>query len=161
MSCYKELKISALEASFPFGKHIKQLYELQREKNSLVKPVRCLTRKHVYPNNFEKKNVKGAIEIFFPHVTAALKFLKQHAGHFTPKEFSYAGDTIDCIEIIFKWFSLHNIIGFNHLPLADCTLQPFMSAEDSRLKWLEEDFFILHPNITNFIFPHIFHPRDL
>lgn len=50
--------------------YIKKIYDLQ--KNLTVKPVRCLSRKHVYPNNIEKMNVARAVQMLSPDVTAAL-----------------------------------------------------------------------------------------
>ncbi|EEC03860.1 hypothetical protein IscW_ISCW024115, partial [Ixodes scapularis] len=54
--------------------HIKKLYKMQA--GSTVKPVRFLTRKHIYPTNIEKMNVRSAVQIFSPPVTAALSFMK-------------------------------------------------------------------------------------
>ncbi|KAH7933921.1 hypothetical protein HPB49_019155 [Dermacentor silvarum] len=54
------------------SRYLKKIYDLQKEM--IVKPVRKLTRKHVFPNNIEKMNVKRALEIFSPSVTAALEF---------------------------------------------------------------------------------------
>lgn len=51
---------------------IKQLYEI--EKNSVMKAVRFLTRKHVYPDSLERVQVKFAIDFFGSEVSAALEF---------------------------------------------------------------------------------------
>ncbi|KAH8040137.1 hypothetical protein HPB51_009393 [Rhipicephalus microplus] len=59
--------------------YIKKLYGLQ--KDLVVKPVRYLSRKHVYPNNIEKMNVARAIQVFSPDITAALEHLRDQAGH--------------------------------------------------------------------------------
>ncbi|CAN7951775.1 unnamed protein product, partial [Ixodes pacificus] len=53
---------------------IKKIYDMQ--KNWTVKPVRFLSRKHVYPNNIEKMNVARAVEVLSTDVTATLKYLK-------------------------------------------------------------------------------------
>lgn len=58
---------------------ILKIYDLQKEV--IVKPMRKLTRKHVFPNNIKKINVKRALEIFSPSVMAALEFLRGQAGH--------------------------------------------------------------------------------
>jgi hypothetical protein len=58
------------------SKYLKKLYDLQ--KNLIVKPVKFLTKKHLYPTNFEKMNVRRAGEIFSPQVTAALSYLEKY-----------------------------------------------------------------------------------
>ncbi|KAH7933928.1 hypothetical protein HPB49_019322 [Dermacentor silvarum] len=55
--------------------HLKAVYELQ--KDLTVRPVRYLSRKHVYPNNIEKMNVGRAVQVLSPAVTAALEHLKE------------------------------------------------------------------------------------
>ncbi|KAH7958824.1 hypothetical protein HPB49_005567 [Dermacentor silvarum] len=47
---------------------LKYVYELQ--KNLSVKPVRYLSRKHLYPNNIEKMHVVKAIQVLSPPATA-------------------------------------------------------------------------------------------
>ncbi|KAH7949974.1 hypothetical protein HPB49_017844 [Dermacentor silvarum] len=58
--------------------HLKAVYELQ--KDLTVRPVRYLSRKHVYPNNIEKMNVGRAVQVLSPAVTAALEHLKEQAA---------------------------------------------------------------------------------
>ncbi|EEC03108.1 hypothetical protein IscW_ISCW017336, partial [Ixodes scapularis] len=53
---------------------LKQLYKMQQ--GSTVKPIRFLTREHLYPSNMEKMSVRPAVQIFSPPVTAALQYLK-------------------------------------------------------------------------------------
>lgn len=50
---------------------MKNLYRMQQDR--IVKPVRFLTRKHVFPSNLEKMNVRRAVQLLSPAVTAALK----------------------------------------------------------------------------------------
>ena len=57
------------------SEYLKKLYNIQ--KDFPVKPVRYLTKKHLYPSNFEKMNVLRAIQIFSPAVTTSLKYLKE------------------------------------------------------------------------------------
>lgn len=54
--------------------HGKDLYELQ--KGLSVKPVRYLSRKHVYPSKIEKMSVTKAAQLMSPSVTVALDNLK-------------------------------------------------------------------------------------
>lgn len=48
---------------------LKSLYNL--EKDMPVKPVIYLTKKHLYPTNFDKMNVFRRVQIFSPTVTAS------------------------------------------------------------------------------------------
>lgn len=68
--------------------HLKKLYELQ--KDLAMKPVRYLSRKHVFPNNIEKINVARVIQVLSPSATAA----KDQAGHTCSVSFSTAGPRI-------------------------------------------------------------------
>ena len=77
-----------------YGTYIKQLHEEQYKANNTVKPVRFLSKKHVYPSSFEKMNVKRAVQVFSPPVTAALEVYKSEAGKCTPKLFSDAEPAI-------------------------------------------------------------------
>ncbi|KAL1421211.1 hypothetical protein MTO96_004222 [Rhipicephalus appendiculatus] len=86
--------------------YIKKLYELQ--KDLVVKPVRYLSRKHVYPNNIEKMNVARAIQVLSPDVTAALEHLRDQAGHKSSTSFAAAGLTIICMQNMYRWFVLHD-----------------------------------------------------
>ncbi|KAH6938940.1 hypothetical protein HPB50_015051 [Hyalomma asiaticum] len=72
--------------------HLKSLYKMQQ--GSLVKPVRFLTRKHVFPTNMEKMNVQRAVQVFPPPVTAALKLLQEQAGHTCDASFAGVGPTV-------------------------------------------------------------------
>lgn len=41
-----------------------------------MRPVRFLTRKHVYPSNIEKMSVRPAVQLLSAAVTAAVSYLK-------------------------------------------------------------------------------------
>jgi hypothetical protein len=60
------------------SKYLKKLYDLQ--KNLIVKPVKFLTKKHLYPTNFEKMNVRQAVTVtaVTAQVTAALSYLEKY-----------------------------------------------------------------------------------
>lgn len=86
--------------------HLKNLYELQ--KKWLVKPVKFLSHKHVYSNNIEKMNVRRAVEVFFPDVTSALSNMKNQAGNCSDASFASAGPSIQFMENVYGWFTLHD-----------------------------------------------------
>lgn len=50
-----------------FSVYHRSLYKIQ-EKQGAFKMVRCLTKKHLWPTNFEKMNVGRAVAIFSPQV---------------------------------------------------------------------------------------------
>lgn len=72
------------------SEYLKILYNLQR--NLIVKPVKFLTEKHLYPSNFEKMNVRRAVEVFSPPVTAALEYLRKYGN--SSNDFSESQATI-------------------------------------------------------------------
>ncbi|KAG8174213.1 hypothetical protein JTE90_015695 [Oedothorax gibbosus] len=122
------------------GSYVKKLYEIQRDQ--VIKPVRFLTRKHVFPNNLEKMNVLRAVQIFSVQVIAALQFFREcpsaHSqGHF----FSESGDTIKYMMNIKKWFDIHDV-GNRTLGVhsKNPNKEHFLSFTDERLGWLETEF---------------------
>ncbi|KAH7973689.1 hypothetical protein HPB49_004011 [Dermacentor silvarum] len=80
--------------------HLKAVYELQ--KDLTVRPVRYLSRKHVYPNNIEKMNVGRAVQVLSPAVTAALEHLKEQAGHTCSVSFASTGPSITFMKCIYR-----------------------------------------------------------
>jgi hypothetical protein len=44
--------------------YLKELLEIQEKL--IIKPVRYLTKKHIYPSNLEKMKVRLAVQIFSP-----------------------------------------------------------------------------------------------
>ncbi|XP_067120216.1 uncharacterized protein [Centruroides vittatus] len=126
------------------GKHIsgvflRNLFHLQRDH--VIKPVRCLTFKHVYPTNFDKMKVKRAVDICSQNVIAALKFLQKHGHRFENLNFVEAEGTIEYLEIMQKWFAIHNISNTqHHIHSRNATVMQFVSANDERLNWLDGEF---------------------
>ena len=55
-------RISNTRSCFRLLLYIQQLYE--QFCLELLRPIRYLTQKHIYPNNFEKMNVLRAVQIF-------------------------------------------------------------------------------------------------
>lgn len=89
------------------SQYLKDLYKMQQ--HSIVKPVRFLTRKHVYPTSMEKMNVRRAVEVVSPPVTAAMKLLKEQAGHTCDASFAHNGATILFMDTMYRWFSLMDV----------------------------------------------------
>ncbi|KAL1420594.1 hypothetical protein MTO96_023991 [Rhipicephalus appendiculatus] len=119
--------------------YLKSLYKMQQ--GSLVKPVRFLTRKHVFPTNMEKMNVQRAVQVFSPPVTAAMKVLQEQAGHTCDASFAGVGPTVQFMDTVHRWFVLMDVSNCTqhiHQKNADC--KQFESAGDERLIWLETSF---------------------
>ncbi|XP_070395811.1 uncharacterized protein [Dermacentor albipictus] len=111
------------------------------QQGSLVKPVRFLTRKHVFPTNIEKMNVKRAIQVLSPAVTAALKLLQEQAGHTCDASFAGVGPTVEFMDTVHRWFMLMDVSNCTqhiHQNNADC--KQFEFTSDERLIWLETSF---------------------
>ncbi|KAH7938544.1 hypothetical protein HPB49_025074 [Dermacentor silvarum] len=116
--------------------HLKAVYELQ--KDLTVRPVRYLSRKHVYPNNIEKMNVGRAVQVLSPAVTAALEHLKEQAGHTCSVSFASAGPSITFMKYIYHWFVLHDTSNTTqHLRQNFADAPHYDNVDDDRLEWLE------------------------
>ena len=125
----------------PFGGYLKELYEIQYRESRNIKPVRFLTKKHVYPSNFEKMNVKRAIQVFSPPVTAALEAYKTEACKIAPKLFADSGPAIQFMKIMYKWFTLHDVSNCTqHIRYANPDSRQYDSTNDERLDWLSNTF---------------------
>lgn len=122
------------------SKYIKEIYHLQ--KNLTVKPVRHLTKKHIEPSSFEKMNVFNAVQIFSPPVTATINFMKSNHGRIrTSLDFSDAGPTINFMECMHKFFTLHDVSDRRqYLRQNNPDNMHFYSPMDERLQWLQEHF---------------------
>lgn len=120
-------------------KYLRMLYSIQ--KNEVWKPVRFLTEKHLNPSNFEKMNVKRAVQIFSEDVTASLITLKDHGPAFGITGFEDCEATVQFLEIMRTWFNIHNVRNTTyHIHSRDETCKHFFEVDDSRLYWLENDF---------------------
>ncbi|KAL1418779.1 hypothetical protein MTO96_025664 [Rhipicephalus appendiculatus] len=121
------------------SKYVKELYRMQ--KHSTMRPVRFLTRKHVYPSNVEKMSVRLAVQLFSVAVTAALSYLKDQAGHTCDLDFASAGPTIEFMKMMQKWFTLMDVSNFQqYIHCNNEDTRPFTDVEDPRLEWLETVF---------------------
>lgn len=58
---------------------MKNLYSLQ--SHSVIKPVRFLSREHVFPENLEKMNVQKVVGVYSLPVTAALVYAAASRTH--------------------------------------------------------------------------------
>jgi hypothetical protein len=111
------------------------LYNLQ--KGLPVKPVKYLTKKHLYPTNFEKMNVLRAVQIFSPSVTSMLKFLKE-AGE---PRFRDVDSTISYMENMYNFFQVHNVSSRSqYIRSLDSSIAPYIHVSDERLSWLNVTF---------------------
>uniref|UniRef100_A0A147BC10 Putative transposase protein n=1 Tax=Ixodes ricinus TaxID=34613 RepID=A0A147BC10_IXORI len=119
--------------------HLKKIYEMQ--KDWIVKPVRFLSRKHVYPSNIEKMNVSRAIDVLSPDVTSTLRYLKDQAGHSSNTSFASSGPTITFMESMYRWFLLHDTSNKSqHERQRFPDVRHYDDPQDSRLEWLETAF---------------------
>ena len=115
--------------------YLKQLYELQ--KDMPVKPVKYLTKKHLFPSNFEKMNVLRAIQVFHPTVTSSLRFLKDSGD----SNFSGVSSTVNFMEMMYNFFQVHNVSNKQHyIHSLDSSVAPFINVDDERLHWLNITF---------------------
>uniref|UniRef100_A0A147BB70 Putative transposase protein n=2 Tax=Ixodes ricinus TaxID=34613 RepID=A0A147BB70_IXORI len=115
---------------------IKKIYDMQ--KNWTVKPVRFLSRKHVYPNNIEKMNVARAVEVLSTDVTVTLKYLKDQAGHCHNHSFADCGPSVTFMENMYRWFVLHDTSSKSqHIRQKFPDVRQYDDPEDPRLEWLE------------------------
>ncbi|KAH6935104.1 hypothetical protein HPB50_003420 [Hyalomma asiaticum] len=85
------------------------LHDIQEKQAGAFKLVRCLTKKHLWPSNFEKMSVSRAVAIFCPQVTTVLRFLQKHGRQLGFHGFEDCLPIIEFMELIHKWFTLHNI----------------------------------------------------
>jgi hypothetical protein len=115
--------------------YLKKLYALQ--KDLPVKPIRYLTKKHLYPTNFEKMNVLRAIHIFSPAVSSSLKFLQENKH----PQFQNVNGTIKYIETLYIFFQIHNVSSRNYyIRSLNSAVAPYIDISDERLHWLNVTF---------------------
>ncbi|KAL3194413.1 hypothetical protein MRX96_016207 [Rhipicephalus microplus] len=118
----------------------RKLLHKTQESQGAFKLVRCLTEKHLSPSNFEKMNVRRAVDIFSVQVTSVLRFLQQHGHRLGANGFQNCLPTLEFMEVVQKWFALHNIKSTTlHWTSRDALRMPFYSADDERLLWLETE----------------------
>ncbi|XP_064485417.1 uncharacterized protein LOC135397753 [Ornithodoros turicata] len=111
------------------------------QQGSIVKPVRFLTRKHVFPTNLEKMNVMRAVQVLSPPVTAALKLLEQQAGHTCDASFSQVGETVEFMDTMHRWFLLMDVSNCTqHIHQNYADTKQYLCETDERLEWLESTF---------------------
>ena len=86
--------------------HLKPLYKLQ--SNEVLKPVWFLIRKHLFPNNLEKMNMKRAIQVFSSSVTTGLETMSEVAPHAVTDKDGFNA-TVHFMEMFRHWFEIHNV----------------------------------------------------
>lgn len=121
------------------SRFLKTVYKMQ--KNLTVKPIRFLTRKHLYPTNIEKMSVRLAVQLFSTPVIAALKYLKDQAGHTADLEFASAGPSIKFLEAMQRWFTVMDVSNCQqYIHCNNDDARHFTDVDDARLIWLEMEF---------------------
>lgn len=103
---------------------IKILYGLQK-----IKPVKFLSKKHIYPSNFGKMIARRAVVVFSPQVTAVIKYLDQQNSEATVK----------FMEVMYTFFKIHDVSDrTQYIKQLDVKTAPYMNFNDERLKWMSE-----------------------
>ncbi|KAG8180614.1 hypothetical protein JTE90_018232 [Oedothorax gibbosus] len=87
-------------------------------------------------------NVGRAVLVCSPPVVAAIKFLKENSSrHPSAFEFKNAGATIEFLENVYKWFSIHDVCNkTQHIYSRNPNKEHFYSVDDQHLDWLINDF---------------------
>ena len=89
----------------------------------------------------EKMNVKLAVQLFSMETISVLKFLQENGKIYGIKGFENCMATIEFMENIYKWFSIHNVKDNKLYKYKNNNMiQHFLSIDDDRLFWLENDF---------------------
>jgi hypothetical protein len=96
----KKLKINGKPIT---GDYIRRLYE--SEKGSAIKQARMLSRKVVYPNNFEKMNVKRALILFSPKVSGSIDFQRLQNN----PDYKDSEETTKMMGLCRRWFEVIQI----------------------------------------------------
>ncbi|XP_037268860.2 uncharacterized protein LOC119160746 isoform X2 [Rhipicephalus microplus] len=123
--------------------YLRNLHDIQEKQAGAFRLVRCLTKKHLWPSNFQKMSVARAVAIFSPQVTSVLRFLLKHAQQLGFHGFDDSLPTIEFMELVYKWFTLHNIKSTSLFWMSrDALRMPFYGPDDERLLWLENECLI-------------------
>lgn len=82
--------------------------------------------------------VKPAVQLSSPAVTAALSFMKDHAGHTCDTKFTSVGPTVEFTNNVSRWFTLMDVSDCQqHIHQNHPDTRHFDDPEDSRLRWLD------------------------
>ncbi|KAH9384133.1 hypothetical protein HPB48_026126 [Haemaphysalis longicornis] len=91
--------------------------------------------------NIEKMSVRLTVQLFSAPVIAALKYLKEQAGHTADTEFASAGPSIKFLEVMQKWFVIMDVSKLSAIhSLQQRRRASFHRLDDARLIWLEVEF---------------------
>ncbi|KAL1427134.1 hypothetical protein MTO96_017703 [Rhipicephalus appendiculatus] len=113
--------------------HYRNLHDIQEKLGGAFKLVRSLTKKLLWPSNLEKMSVARAVAIFSPEVTSVLRFLLKHGQQLGARGFDDCLPTIEFMEIVYKWFAIHNIKSTTLCWLRrDPLRMPFYGPDDER-----------------------------
>jgi hypothetical protein len=101
--------------------YLKELLGIQEKL--IIKPVRYLTKKHIYPSNVEKIKVHLAVQIFSPPVIAA-------AGK-NGNLISDCSATVKYMENMYKFFQIHDVSNkAQHIHQRDANTAPYTNTEN-------------------------------
>jgi hypothetical protein len=101
--------------------YLKELLGIQEKL--IIKPVRYLTKKHIYPSNVEKIKVHLAVQIFSPPVIAA-------AGK-NGNLISDCSATVKYMENMYKLFQIHDVSNkAQHIHQRDANTAPYTNTEN-------------------------------
>ena len=117
------------------AKFVNKLFK--KQSSDLLKPVRGLARKHIFPTSIEKQTVKPAMDVFRSDLTATIRL---HAELGT-EGFEDVDSTLKFMENMQRWIAIHDISSTKeHILKRLPDKKPFYSEEDERLDFLEKKF---------------------
>ncbi|RZC42541.1 hypothetical protein BDFB_014446 [Asbolus verrucosus] len=92
-----------------------------------IKAVKFLTKKDLYPSNFDKINVLRGVQIFSPPVTSALKYLTVSKV----EGFENCSAIVIYMKNMYKFFQLHDVSNkTHHIHSLDINVAPYVEISD-------------------------------
>lgn len=81
------------------------------------------------------------MQVISPHVTMALKLLKEQAGHACHASFAQVGSTVVLMDTSYRWLSLMDVSNCTqHVVQNNPDCKQYESGDDEQLGWLETSF---------------------
>lgn len=115
-------------------KFVRHLYNLK--KTPFCKACDIFDKKQVEPTNLEKMNVKRAVQIFSPPVTAALTYMDKYCAYTNYNDFSQTDATVQYMTNMLTFFKIHDVHDLTqHSVRSDPLNAPYTDLH-KRLKWL-------------------------
>uniref|UniRef100_L7LXG9 Transposable element n=1 Tax=Rhipicephalus pulchellus TaxID=72859 RepID=L7LXG9_RHIPC len=82
--------------------------------------------------------VRTAVQVLSTPVTAALRYMKDQAGHTCDLKFANVGPTVEFMSNMYRWFVLMDVSNCQqHIHQNNPDTKEFADPEDGRLHWLE------------------------